>query len=69
MFPKWSFDLCKRMVSSIHVVFAVILCSIFVQDWRCPMFLELSLAYFIYDLVCCWLDNNIGIDNLAHHVI
>ncbi|KAF5792517.1 putative TRAM/LAG1/CLN8 domain-containing protein [Helianthus annuus] len=36
-----------------------------------PLFriLELSLAYFIYDLVCCWLDNNIGIDNLAHHLV
>ncbi|KAF5792516.1 hypothetical protein HanXRQr2_Chr09g0406871 [Helianthus annuus] len=32
MFPKWSFNLCKRMVSTIHAVFAVILCSIFVQD-------------------------------------
>ncbi|KAJ0527445.1 putative TLC domain-containing protein [Helianthus annuus] len=82
MFPKWSFDLCKRMVSTIHAVFAVILCSISVQDWRCPVcplasnssplqmrILELSLAYFIYDLVCCWLDNNIGIDNLAHHLV
>ncbi|MFS7972370.1 putative TLC domain-containing protein [Helianthus anomalus] len=120
MFPKWSFDLCKLMVSSIHAVFAVILCSISVQDWRCPVcplasnssplqvrhrsikfsnlvnllpfvqilnlwycfffifafdiyrqmrVLELSLAYFIYDLVCCWFDNNKGIDNLAHHLV
>ncbi|KAI3726770.1 hypothetical protein L1987_66575 [Smallanthus sonchifolius] len=82
IFPKWSFDLCKRIVSTIHAVFAVVLCSISIQDWRCPMcplasnsspfqmgVSALSLAYFIYDLACCWADNNMTVDNLAHHLV
>ncbi|KAI3785589.1 hypothetical protein L1987_44712 [Smallanthus sonchifolius] len=29
----------------------------------------LSLAYFIYDLACCWVDKNMTMDNLAHHLV
>ncbi|GJV19180.1 TLC domain-containing protein 5 [Tanacetum coccineum] len=53
-----------------------------VQDWKCPVCplasdssplqmraLGVSLAYLIYDLVCCLFDKNIKIDNSVHHLV
>ena len=37
VFPKRSFDFSNRIVSTIHAVFAVVLSSLSVQDWRCPV--------------------------------
>lgn len=31
--------------------------------------LAVSVAYFIYDLVCCQFDNNVKIDNSIHHLV
>lgn len=31
--------------------------------------LGVTLAYLIYDLVCCWYDKNLKIDNLVHHLV
>ncbi|XP_024970903.1 transmembrane protein 136-like isoform X1 [Cynara cardunculus var. scolymus] len=82
VFPKRSFDFCNRIVSTIHAVFAVVLSSLSVQDWRCPVCplaanssplqmraLAVTLAYLIYDLVCCLFDTNIKIDNAVHHLV
>lgn len=81
-FPKRSFDFSNRIVSTIHAVFAVVLSSMSVQDWRCPVCplasnssplqmraLAITLAYLIYDLVCCLFDKNIKIDNSVHHLV
>ncbi|KAI3759161.1 hypothetical protein L6452_06745 [Arctium lappa] len=80
--PKRSFDFSNRIVSTIHAVFAVVLSSLSVQDWRCPVCplaanssplqmraLAVTLAYLIYDLVCCLYDTNIKIDNSVHHLV
>ncbi|PWA79840.1 TRAM/LAG1/CLN8-like domain-containing protein [Artemisia annua] len=82
IFPNSSFDICKRIISTIHAVFAVVLSSISVQDWRYPVSplasnssplqmraLGVNLAYLIYDLVCCWYDKKLKIDNLVHHLV
>lgn len=82
IFPKRSFDFCNRIVSTIHAVFAVVLSSMSVQDWRCPVCplasnssplqmraLGVTLAYLIYDLVCCLFDKTIKIDNSVHHLV
>lgn len=37
LFPNRSFDFCNRLVSTIHAILAVILSSISVQDWNCPL--------------------------------
>ena len=37
IFPKRSFEFCNRIVSMIHATLAVILASLSVQDWRCPV--------------------------------
>ncbi|KAL4584265.1 hypothetical protein LXL04_008861 [Taraxacum kok-saghyz] len=82
-FPKRSFDFCNRIVSTIHALFAVVLSSMSVQDWRCPVCpvasdssplqmraLAVTLGYLIYDLVCCLFDDkNIKIDNSVHHLV
>ncbi|KAJ9567471.1 hypothetical protein OSB04_003437 [Centaurea solstitialis] len=82
VFPKRSFDFSNRIVSTIHAVFAVVLSSLSVQDWTCPVCplaanssplqmraLAVTLAYLIYDLVCCLFDANIKIDNSVHHLV
>nr|XP_043617756.1 TLC domain-containing protein 5-like [Erigeron canadensis] len=80
--PKRSFDFCNRIVSTIHAVVAVMLAVLSVQDWRCPVCplasnssplqmraLGVTLAYLIYDLVCCLFDKSIKIDNSVHHLV
>uniref|UniRef100_A0A5B6YYY1 TLC domain-containing protein n=1 Tax=Davidia involucrata TaxID=16924 RepID=A0A5B6YYY1_DAVIN len=82
MFPNRSFDFCNRIVSTIHASLAVILSSLSVQDWRCPVCplasksspqqmqaLAVTLAYLIYDLICCLFDNNVKLDNSIHHLV
>ncbi|KAA8528680.1 hypothetical protein F0562_036035 [Nyssa sinensis] len=82
IFPKRSFDFCNRIVSTIHASLAVILSSLSVQDWSCPVCplaskssppqmnaLAVSLAYLIYDLICCLFDKNVKLDNCVHHVV
>nr|GEV32540.1 zinc finger, CCHC-type [Tanacetum cinerariifolium] len=61
---------------------AVTLSCMSVQDWSCPFcpkasdssplqmrVLGVSVAYLIYDLVCCLFGKNIKIDNLLHHFV
>ncbi|KAF3944703.1 hypothetical protein ACB098_01G052500 [Castanea mollissima] len=82
VFPKLSFDFCNRVVSTIHAVLAVMLASLTVQDWRCPVCplasksspkqmqtLAVTLSYMIYDLLCCLLDKRVKLDNSIHHLI
>ncbi|XP_030955680.1 TLC domain-containing protein 5-like isoform X1 [Quercus lobata] len=82
VFPKLSFDFSNRVVSTIHATLAVILASLTVQDWRCPVCplasksspkqmqtLAMSLSYMIYDMVCCLFDKQVKLDNSIHHLV
>ncbi|KAK9271219.1 hypothetical protein L1049_026809 [Liquidambar formosana] len=82
IFPKRSFDFCNRIVSTIHASLAVTLASLCVKDWKCPVCplasksshwqmqtLAVSLAYLIYDLMCCLFDKRVNIDNSIHHIV
>nr|XP_009788340.1 PREDICTED: LOW QUALITY PROTEIN: transmembrane protein 136-like [Nicotiana sylvestris] len=82
IFPNRSFDFCNRLVSTVHAILAVILASISVQDWSspvCPLAsrsspkqiraMAVTLAYLIYDFVCCLFDKQVKIDNLIHHLV
>ncbi|XP_075651769.1 uncharacterized protein LOC142622211 isoform X1 [Castanea sativa] len=82
VFPKLSFDFSNRVVSAIHATLAVILASLTVQDWRCPVCplasksspkqmqtLAMSLSYMIYDMVCCLFDKQVKLDNSIHHLV
>lgn len=81
--PDRSFQFCNRVVSMIHAISAVILASLSVQDWTCPVCptasqsspwqmktLTVTLAYLIYDLICCSVfDKRANLDNAAHHIV
>ncbi|KAI4316854.1 hypothetical protein L6164_024794 [Bauhinia variegata] len=82
LFPKRSFEFCNRIVSTMHATLAVILASLSVQDWSCPVcplastssrlqmqILAVSLSYLIYDLVCCLFDQRVNLDNIIHHSV
>ncbi|KAK1555673.1 hypothetical protein Q3G72_029782 [Acer saccharum] len=82
VFSKRSFEFCNRIVSTIHAILAVTLAALSVQDWTCPVCplasksspaqmktLAVSLAYLIYDLVCCLFGDQISIDNTIHHLV
>ncbi|KAL5713319.1 hypothetical protein ACHQM5_015405 [Ranunculus cassubicifolius] len=82
IFSNLSFNSCNRIVSTIHAILAVTLASISVQDWRCPACplasksspwqmstLAVTLAYLLYDLVCCFFDKNVDMANAVHHVV
>ncbi|RZC85674.1 hypothetical protein C5167_026346 [Papaver somniferum] len=83
MFPKKSFSFCNRVVSTIHASLGVILASLSVQDWSCPVCpmaapsspfqmqtLAVTLAYMIYDLMCCFFGpDHFNIDNAVHHLV
>ncbi|XP_057975772.1 uncharacterized protein LOC131163082 [Malania oleifera] len=82
VFPKRSFDFCSRVVSTIHASLAVALAFITVQDWRCPVCplasgssprqmktLAVTLAYLIYDLICCVFHKQVDLDNMSHHLV
>ncbi|RZC87961.1 hypothetical protein C5167_004141 [Papaver somniferum] len=83
MFPKKSFSFCNRVVSTIHASLGVILASLSVQSWTCPVCpmaspsspfqmqtLAVTLAYMIYDLICCFFGpGHFNIDNAVHHLV
>ncbi|KAF6163081.1 hypothetical protein GIB67_001409 [Kingdonia uniflora] len=82
IFPKLSFNSCNRIVSTIHAFGAVTLSSLSVQDWSCPVCptasksspfqmqaIAVTLAYLIYDLVCCLFDKQIDHANSVHHFV
>ncbi|XP_059281543.1 uncharacterized protein LOC132035285 [Lycium ferocissimum] len=82
LFPNRSFDFCNRLVSTVHAILAVTLASISVQDWRCPLCplasrssheqmraMAITMAYLIYDIVCCLFDKQVKIDNSIHHLV
>lgn len=82
VFPNQSFDFCNRVVSTIHASLAVVLSSLSVQDWRCPVCpvasksspwqmqtMAVSLAYMIYDLGCGLFEKHVKIDNSIHHLV
>lgn len=82
IFKNRSFDFCNRLVSTTHAILGVVLSSLSVQDWRCPVCpvastssprqmqtLAVSLAYMIYDLGCCLFDKKIKFDNSIHHLV
>ncbi|MCL7021728.1 hypothetical protein MKW94_009904 [Papaver nudicaule] len=83
MFPKKSFSFCNRVVSTIHASLGVILASLSVQNWSCPVCpmasssspfqmqtLAVTLAYMIYDLMCCFFGpGHFNIDNAVHHLV
>ncbi|KAI3971582.1 hypothetical protein MKX01_017047, partial [Papaver californicum] len=83
MFPNISFGFCNRIVSTIHASLCVILASLSVQDWNCPVCpmdsssspfqmqtLAVTLAYMIYDLMCCFFGpGHFNIDTFVRHLV
>ncbi|XWS25820.1 hypothetical protein CRYUN_Cryun27aG0099900 [Craigia yunnanensis] len=82
IFFKRSFDFCNRIVSTIHAILAVILVSLTVEDWSCPICplasnsspkqrqtLAVTVAYLIYDLICGLFDERVSLDNTVHHLV
>ncbi|XP_020251496.1 transmembrane protein 136-like [Asparagus officinalis] len=82
LFSHRSFDFCNRIVSTIHAIFGVCLASLSVQDWRCPVCplasksspwqmktLAVTVAYMIYDLICCHIGKRVNLDNSVHHLV
>uniref|UniRef100_A0A6N2KXP4 TLC domain-containing protein n=1 Tax=Salix viminalis TaxID=40686 RepID=A0A6N2KXP4_SALVM len=80
--PKRSFEFCNRLVSTAHATSAVVLASLSVANWACPVSplasksspsqmqaLAVSLSYLIYDLICCQFDKRVSIDNTIHHLV
>ncbi|GMI91284.1 hypothetical protein like AT1G35180 [Hibiscus trionum] len=81
-FSKRSFGFCNRLVSTIHAVLAVVLASLSVEDWSCPVCplasasspkqrqaLAVTGAYLIYDMICCFFDDRFSFDNTFHHLV
>ncbi|KAJ4964129.1 hypothetical protein NE237_024068 [Protea cynaroides] len=83
IFPERSFSFCNRIVSTVHASLAVILSSLSVEDWRCPVcplasksspsqmkILTVSFGYLVYDLICCLFgDDRVNIENAVHHLV
>ncbi|XP_022772707.1 transmembrane protein 136-like isoform X2 [Durio zibethinus] len=82
IFSKRSFEFCNRIVSTIHAILAVILASLTVEDWSCPVCpsasnsppkqrqtLAVTIAYLIYDLICCLFGERVSLDNTVHHLV
>ncbi|KAK8585131.1 hypothetical protein V6N13_139070 [Hibiscus sabdariffa] len=82
MFSKRTFEFSNRIVSTIHAILAVTLASLSVEDWSCPVCplastsspkqrqaLGVTVAYFIYDLLCCLFDDRFSFDNALHHLV
>ncbi|XP_010538105.1 PREDICTED: transmembrane protein 136-like [Tarenaya hassleriana] len=81
-FASYSFEFSNRLVSTLHATVAVILASLSVQHWSCPVCpvasysspqqmktLAFSMSYMMYDLVCCHFDKGVGLDNAIHHLV
>ncbi|KAL8166085.1 hypothetical protein V2J09_007584 [Rumex salicifolius] len=83
LLPNRSFDFCSRIVSTCHAILGVILASLSIQDWNCPVcppasssssaqmkILAVSMGYFIYDLICSQFDEkSSNLDNFIHHLV
>ncbi|XP_057505357.1 uncharacterized protein LOC130788622 isoform X1 [Actinidia eriantha] len=82
IFPNLSFDFSNHVVSSIHASLAVVLSSLSVQDWKCPVCplasksspaqmqtLAVSFAYMVYDQSCCLFGKQFKLDNSIHHLV
>ncbi|KAH9671189.1 TLC domain-containing protein [Citrus sinensis] len=74
IFPNRSFNFCSRLVSTIHATLAVTcpVCPLASNSSpRQVLFFSTSwtLAYLIYDLVCCSFDQRVNVDNTIHHLI
>ncbi|XVE56097.1 hypothetical protein DITRI_Ditri03aG0209900 [Diplodiscus trichospermus] len=84
IFSQRSFEFCSRIVSTIHATLAVILASLSVEDWSCPVCplasssssslkqrqaLAVSVSYLVYDLICCLFDDGFSLDNTVHHLV
>ncbi|OMO75223.1 hypothetical protein COLO4_26241 [Corchorus olitorius] len=82
IFSKRSYGFSNRIVSTIHATLAVTLASLSVEDWSCPVCplaskssvkqkrtLGVTVAYLIYDLICCLFDERVGLDNMIHHLV
>uniref|UniRef100_A0A2P2KAP0 TLC domain-containing protein n=1 Tax=Rhizophora mucronata TaxID=61149 RepID=A0A2P2KAP0_RHIMU len=80
--PKRTFEFCNRLVSTIHATLAVVLASLSVENWRCPVCplasksspsqmktLAVTVSYLIYDLACCFCDQQVDLDNAIHHLV
>ncbi|KAG0583043.1 hypothetical protein KC19_3G104400 [Ceratodon purpureus] len=80
--PARSKDFCNRCVSLIHVVVSVYFCNNSVADWSRPLdgvgaastypqmlALTVSLAYFIYDTICCAVELPFSWEMLIHHAL
>ncbi|EOA37067.1 hypothetical protein CARUB_v10010194mg [Capsella rubella] len=82
IFSNFSFDFSTRLVSTVHATVAVVLATLSIQDWSCPVCpiastsslrqmetLAFSLSYMIYDLICSHFDQVLRIDNAVHHSV
>lgn len=83
IFFKRSFQFCNRIVSTIHASLAVTLAALTVEDWSCPVCpdsdsnsspkqmqaLAVTVAYLIYDLICCLFGEEVSLDNTVHHLV
>ncbi|KAJ7526834.1 hypothetical protein O6H91_16G044700 [Diphasiastrum complanatum] len=82
LLPKRSGDFCNRFVSQLHVVVALVLSSLSVQDWSHPFHplaapasplqiraMSVSLAYFVYDFLCCLILAPGDISTAVHHIV
>ncbi|KAH7664279.1 TRAM/LAG1/CLN8 homology domain-containing protein [Dioscorea alata] len=80
--PNFSFDFCSRLVATMHASLALCLASLSVQDWSCPVCpqasssspsqkrtLAVTLSYLIYDLGCCFMNKQLPLDTLFHHLV
>ncbi|KAJ4895063.1 hypothetical protein Rs2_21857 [Raphanus sativus] len=82
IFSNYSFDFSTRIVSTLHATVAVVLATLTIQDWSCPVYpiastsslqqmetIAFSLSYMIYDLICSHFDQVLSIDNAVHHSV
>lgn len=82
IFSKRSFEFSNRIVSTIHAIVAVSLAALTVEDWSCPVcplasksspkqrqVLGITVSYLIYDLLCCFFDTKVSLDNAVHHLV
>lgn len=82
IFSNYSFDFSTRIVSTLHATVAVVLATLTIQDWSCPVYpiastsslqqmetMAFSLSYMIYDFICSHFDQVLSIDNAVHHSV
>ncbi|KAK6938867.1 TRAM/LAG1/CLN8 homology domain [Dillenia turbinata] len=82
IFATYSYEFSNRVISAIHASLAVVLASLSVEDWTCPVCplasnssprqmqtLAVTLSYLIYDFVCCHFCSHVNLDNTVHHLV